>query len=76
MRKFFNKIKAGWPKFKNIIVATAKFVLTSVLMLMGLWSIYSIIWIRLGFPTTNVAMWLLFGHSVISEIIIFRWLFK
>lgn len=72
--KVLKKFKEKWPKTKERIVNACKFILTAVIMVMGFWVIYSIIWMRLGFPMNNIALWLLFGQSVISEIIFFRWL--
>lgn len=72
--KVLKKFKEKWPKTKKRIVNACKFILTAVVMVMGFWVIYSIIWMRLGFNMNNIALWLLFVQSVISEIIFFRWL--
>ena len=72
--KVLKKFNEKWPATKERIVNACKFTLTAVVMVMGFWVIYSIIWMRLGFPMNNLALWLLFGQSVISEIIFFRWL--
>lgn len=72
--KVLKKLNEKWPNTKERIVEACKFILTTVVTLMGFWVIYSIIWMRLGFNMNNIALWLLFGQSVVSEIIFFRWL--
>ena len=72
--KVLKKFNEKWPKTKERIVNACKFILTVVIMVMGFWVIYSIIWMRLGFNMNNIALCLLFVQSVISEIIFFWWL--
>lgn len=65
--------KINWQKILDKILNVCKFILFTVVMLMGFWTIYAILWKVLGFPLTNIAMWLLFGQAVISELLFFKW---
>lgn len=64
-------------KFKEIlkkVVAAIKIIIFSVVMIMGFWLIYGMIWFALGLPEVNWGMWLLAVLSMISARLFLRWL--
>ena len=64
-------------KFKEIlkkIVFALKVMIFSVVMIMGFWVIYGIIWIKVGLPTTDWYMWMLAVLSMISARLFIWWL--
>ena len=48
----------------------------AVVMLVGFWAVYVVLWKALGFPVTNNALWVLFVQAVISETLFIKWFSK
>lgn len=66
-------IKESWQNFKERVDNVLRFVVLSVTMLMGFWLIYLMLLNTLGFTINNTTLWLLFGQSLISEWLYFKW---
>lgn len=66
--------KINWNKVGEKILAALRFLVFSIVMLMGFWTIYVILWHVLGFQCNTTAMWLLFIQAIISELAFFKWL--
>ena len=73
-KSFFARIKEFWPKAKECVVAASKFIIFSVVMVMGFWTLYVILWHILGLPITDIATWLLFVQAVVSQVLFCKWL--
>lgn len=64
-------------KFKEILkkveaaLKTASFL---IVMIMGFWVIYGMIWIKVGLPTADWYMWILAALSMISTRLFLWWL--
>ncbi len=65
--------KINWSKIKERIINVVKFTLFTLVMLMGFWTIYGIIWLLLGFPCNLQAAIVLLIQAIVSEIMLFRW---
>lgn len=68
--------KVNWSKIKDRIVNIIRFVIFTVVMLVGFWAVYLVLWKALGFPVTNNALWVLFIQAVISETLFIKWFSK
>lgn len=63
-------------KIKKYINNAARFTIFTVVMLVGFWAVYLMLWNALGFPVNNTAMWLLFFQAIISETMFIKWFSK
>ena len=68
--------KVNWSKVKDRIINIIRFVIFTVVMLVGFWAVYLVLWKALGFPVTNNALWVLFIQAVISETMFIKWFSK
>ena len=70
------KRKINWADIKDRILKALKFTVFTVVMIMGFWLLYTMVWYRLGFPLTDAAQWLLFVQAIVSEVFFLKWLDK
>lgn len=68
--------KVNWSKVKDRIINIIRFIIFTVVMLVGFWAVYVVLWKALGFPVTNNALWVLFVQAVISETMFIKWFSK
>lgn len=68
--------KVNWSKVKDRIINIIRFIIFTVVMLVGFWAVYVVFWKALGFPVTNNALWVLFVQAVISETLFIKWFSK
>lgn len=68
--------KVNWSKVKDKIINIIRFIIFTVVMLVGFWAVYVVLWKVLGFPVTNNALWVLFIQAVISETLFIKWFSK
>lgn len=68
--------KVNWSKVKDRIINIIRFIIFTVVMLVGFWAVYVVLWKVLGFPVTNNALWVLFIQAVISETMFIKWFSK
>lgn len=68
--------KINWSKVKDRIINIIRFIIFTVVMLVGFWAVYVVLWKALGFPVTNNALWVLFVQAVISETLFIKWFSK
>lgn len=68
--------KINWKVIKKYIINAARFTVFTVVMLVGFWAVYLMLWDVLGFPVNNTAMWLLFFQAIISETMFIKWFSK
>jgi hypothetical protein len=68
--------KVNWSKVKDRIINIIRFIIFTVVMLVGFWAVYVVLWKALGFPVTNNALWVLFVQAVISETLFIKWFSK
>lgn len=68
--------KVNWSKVKDRIINITRFIIFTVVMLVGFWAVYVVLWKALGFPVTNNALWVLFVQAVISETLFIKWFSK
>lgn len=68
--------KVNWSKVKDRIINIIRFIIFTVVMLVGFWAVYVVLWKVLGFPVTNNALWVLFVQAVISETLFIKWFSK
>lgn len=68
--------KVNWSKVKDRIINIIRFIIFTVVMLVGFWAVYVVLWKVLGFPVTNNALWVLFIQAVISETLFIKWFSK
>lgn len=68
--------KVNWSKVKDRIINIIRFIIFTVVMLVGFWAVYVVLWKALGFPLTNNALWVLFVQAVISETLFIKWFSK
>lgn len=68
--------KVNWSKVKDRIINIIRFIIFTVVMLVGFWAVYVVLWKALGFPLTNNALWVLFVQAVISETMFIKWFSK
>lgn len=68
--------KVNWSKVKDRIINIIRFIIFTVVMLVGFWAVYVVLWKALGFPVTNNALWVLFIQAVISETLFIKWFSK
>jgi hypothetical protein len=64
-------------KFKKILkklLYAIKVIMFSVIMIMGFWVIYGMIWLGCGFTDADWAMWLLACLSIVSARLFLWWL--
>ena len=66
----------NWVKIKTYINNAARIIIFSVVMLVGFWTVYLMLWNALGFPITTNAVLLLLIQAVISETIYIKWFNK
>lgn len=74
--KMFKKLKESLPIIAERLENASKFILMTVVMIMGFWAIYAILWMLFGFPITRNALWILFAQSVLSECLYLKWVSK
>ena len=65
--------KINWTKIGEKLLAALRFAIFTIVMLMGFWTIYVVLWNVLGFQCNTTAMWLLFVQALISELAFFKW---
>lgn len=68
--------KVNWTKVRDRIINIIRFIIFTVVMLVGFWAVYVVLWKALGFPVTNNALWVLFVQAVISETLFIKWFSK
>lgn len=68
------KKKLNWSELKERVTNALKFISLTVIMVMGFWLIYAIIWMGIRLPTTNWAIWILFMLALVSEYGYIKWL--
>lgn len=68
--------KVNWTKVRDRIINIIRFIIFTVVMLVGFWAVYVALWKVLGFPVTNNALWVLFVQAVISETMFIKWFSK
>ena len=68
--------KINWTKVRDRIINIIRFIIFTVVMLVGFWAVYVVLWKVLGFPVTNNALWVLFIQAVISETLFIKWFSK
>lgn len=68
--------KVNWTKVRDRIINIIRFIIFTVVMLVGFWAVYVVLWKVLGFPVTNNALWVLFIQAVISETMFIKWFSK
>lgn len=68
--------KVNWTKIRDRIINIIRFIIFTVVMLVGFWAVYVVLWKILGFPVTNNALWVLFIQAVISETMFIKWFSK
>ena len=68
--------KVNWTKVRDRIINIIRFIISTVVMLVGFWAVYVALWKVLGFPVTNNALWVLFVQAVISETMFIKWFSK
>ena len=64
-------------KFKEIlkkVIYALKVIIFSVVMVMGFWIIYGMIWLGVGLPEANWCMWMLAALAMISARLFLWWL--
>jgi hypothetical protein len=64
-------------KFKEIlkkIVYALKTMIFLVVMIMGFWVIYGMIWLKVGLPTPDWYIWILVVLSLVSTRLFLGWL--
>lgn len=66
----------NWMKIKTYINNAARIIIFSVIMLVGFWTVYLMLWNALGFPITTNAVLLLLIQAVISETMFIKWFNK
>ena len=66
----------NWMKIKTYINNAARIIIFSVVMLVGFWTVYLMLWNALGFPITTNAVLLLLIQAVISETMFIKWFNK
>ena len=66
----------NWMKIKTYINNAACIIIFSVVMLVGFWTVYLMLWNALGFPITTNAVLLLLIQAVISETMFIKWFNK
>ena len=62
--------------FKSKFILFVKGFICAVVMYAGFLLSYCAVWVKLGLPTTPAAMGVLIVQSVVSELLLFRWLAK
>ena len=68
--------KVNWTKVRDRIINIIRFVIFTVVMLVGFWAVYVALWKVLGFPVTTNALWVLFIQAVVSETMFIKWFSK
>ena len=68
--------KVNWTKIRDRIINIIRFVIFTVVMLVGFWAVYVALWKVLGFPVTTNALWVLFIQAVVSETMFIKWFSK
>lgn len=68
--------KVNWTKVRDRIINIIRFIIFTVVMLVGFWAVYVVLWKALGFPVTNTAMWVLLIQAIISETMFIKWFSK
>lgn len=66
----------NWMKIKTYINNAARIIIFSLVMLVGFWTVYLMLWNALGFPITTNAVLLLLIQAVISETMFIKWFNK
>lgn len=66
----------NWMKIKTYINNAARIIIFLVVMLVGFWTVYLMLWNALGFPITTNAVLLLLIQAVISETMFIKWFNK
>ena len=68
--------KVNWTKVRDRIINIIRFIIFTVVMLVGFWTVCVVLWKVLGFPVNDTALWLLFVQAVISETMFIKWFSK
>jgi hypothetical protein len=68
--------KVNWSKVKDRIINIIRFIIFTVVMLVGFWAVYVVAWKALGFTVNDTALWLLFVQAIISETMFIKWFSK
>ena len=63
-----------WPEIKEDVINSLKAGSCAVILTMGFWVIYGVVWLLLGLPETNWALWMLLAFAVVSEYFYVRWM--
>lgn len=66
----------NWMKIKTYINNAARIIIFSLVMLVGFWTVYLMLWNALGFPITTNAVLLLLIQALISETMFIKWFNK
>lgn len=67
-------MKKNRHNLKEAIVNALKFITLTIVMIIGFWAIYAMIWIAAGLPETAKAMGVLFGLAMFTEFGFIEWL--
>lgn len=70
------KLKDKWPEIKETIINYIKFHMLAILMSIGFWFVYTLIWFGVGLPQTNWAMLVTCILALVSEYLYLRWVTK
>ena len=68
--------KVNWTKVRDRIINIIRFIIFTVVMLVGFWAVYVVAWKALGFTVYDTALWLLFVQAIISETMFIKWFSK
>lgn len=68
--------KVNWSKVKDRIINIIRFIIFTVVILVGFWAVYVVTWKALGFTVNDTALWLLFVQAIISETMFIKWFSK
>jgi hypothetical protein len=66
--------KVNWAEIREEVVNALKFTIFIVTTLLGFWVGFAFIWIAVGLPQTNWALWLLFGLALGCDWLFAKWL--
>ncbi len=64
----------SWFEIKEALIELLKFALLTILMTIGFWTVYGMLWLAFGLPETSWYLWALFGLAVLSEYCYCGWL--
>jgi hypothetical protein len=69
-------MKDKWLEIKETIINYIKFHMLAILMSIGFWFVYTLIWFGVGLPQTDWALLVTLVLAFISEYIYIRWVTK